>query len=162
MPCFRVAAGVPRRGDLDRARDRNAVPVAHLDALAKGGVGKSRHDVADDVFADVIVPIGFHAERQGGSDGIERRRQQVIGVKVAQRREDVGHLRVEGAFRCKLREPVPEQPQPLQRVDRMHGPLQGQMRVAALEHNDRLLDDERAFLRSERHHGGEEFVQRRG
>src|SRR5690348_4551557 len=66
---------------------------------------------------------------------------------------------MEGDLVADVRNPALKQPQPLQRIDRVHGALERQVGVEALEQLDRLVDDEAELLRSEPVHAGEEIAE---
>ena len=98
----------------------------------------------------------------------ERGGQQVVGVQVAHRGEDVGQLAVELHLRApgllgQRRQPVAQQPQPLHRVDRVHRPLEHQVHVALLDHHQCLVDEQQAVGQRERAvaHAAEEVAQQR-
>ena len=114
------------------------------------------------------VDAPLDEERQERGAGAERRRQQVVGVQVAHRGEDVGQLAVELDLRSpgllgQRGEPVAQQPQPLHRVDRVHRPLEHEVDVALLDHHQRLVDEQQAVGQRERAvaHATEEVAEQR-
>ena len=68
----------------------------------------------------------FDAERQIGEFPVIDRRQDVVGVQVAEPDEDVDHLRLELALVERL-VAQPQQPQPLDRIDGVQRPLERQV-----------------------------------
>ena len=90
----------------------------------------------------------FDAERQIPEFLVIDRRQHVVGVQVAEPDEDVDHLRLELALVERL-VPQPQQPQPLERIDRVQCALQRQVRVHRFEHQERLVDHGQALISGE-------------
>ena len=115
------------------------------------------------------VDAPLDEEGQEGGAGRERGGQQVVGVQVAHRGEDLGQLAVEldlgaaGLLRQRG-EPVAQQAQPLHRVDRVHRPLEHEVDVALLDHHERLVDEEQAVGEREGAvaHAAEEVAEQPG
>ena len=93
------ATGVPRRGvaageagrvQVDGAVDRDAAPVGHLGARAEPGRGEALHHARDHVVGRArVVEVLLDQEGQEGDLAGERAGQQVVGVQVADRVEDL-------------------------------------------------------------------------
>ncbi len=133
-----IAAGEPRGVDVDRAIDGDAVPVRHLDTDAERWCRESLEQVRDHVSALPGLVVLLDLEGQEGNHAVIGPRQQVVGVQVTHRVEDLRHLRVESRLGFHRVGPLSpqsdlEQTQPLQRVDRVHRGLEVQVHVVALQ-----------------------------
>ena len=144
-----VAAGLACGVGLDGKLDRGAVPVRDLD---------SRLELR--VTGDVVEGLGHQVRRAAVDDAAfeedaqERearvaRGQDVVGVQVAQAKEDPLQLHVElrlGEFG----QLVPQEAERLQRVDGVHGALEGQMGVDLSDQDLGLIQHDTALRIGER------------
>jgi hypothetical protein len=159
VPGGLVAAGLAIGMDLDRPVDRHAAPADHLDAGSEGRVGEAleqaRHDVV--ALAGGVVEL-LHQERQERGVLVIGRRQDIVGVEVAQALEDVDHLVVELAL-AERREPAAQELELLHRVDRVGGALERQVNVDVVDQDQRLIDDRAPLGLAQRARHGVEFGQ---
>src|SRR4029077_18844804 len=98
--------------------DWNAVPVKELNPLSKGGMVDPIRNAgqqigamlgrAGRISARVHGAIGFDLEREPGICVLERPRQAVVRVQIAQRGKDTNHLPVEAYRACESMEPLPQ------------------------------------------------------
>jgi hypothetical protein len=153
-PRRRVAAGEPGRVEVDGVQNGDAAPVGDLDSrLEPRGREAARH-MGDQEPGAVPFRAGLDQERKEGDLVVERVGQQVVGVQVPHRVEDLRHLRVEQplprhGLRCLPLHAPAQQPQPLDRVHGVHRGLQGQMDVVLLQQDQGLVDEEPTVLQGQ-------------
>ncbi len=149
----------------DGPLDRDPVPGDDLDPAHERRMAEPGCDVGDEILALPALDVVFHHERQEGQHGTERKRKQIIGVQVVQGGEDLGHFAVEGDLRGqgqrigRMLQFLQEQLETLDRVDRMHRPLQGQVDIVLLEQDQRLADQQLAVLERQFAHRHQEGCQ---
>jgi hypothetical protein len=102
----------------------------------------------------VALPTFLDQERQPGGPLPERRRQPVGSMQIADGAEDFGQLVVELDLGCRARlvrlvDAIPQQTQPLDGVDAIHGALERQVHVVLLEEHESLVDDRPAVIQRE-------------
>ena len=114
-----------------------------------------RHQVAGDA---ILVVVALDEEAERGDVAPVGDGQLVDRVEVPERAEDRRELGVELELGERL-EPVRQQPQALDRVDRVHRPLERQVDVEALEQDRRLIDELVAIADRERRDSRQELVQ---
>jgi hypothetical protein len=144
VPRFRVAARFAVGVDLDGALDGNAVPVGDESAGLEHRVLAAGLDLGDDVPRRFVLEVLLHAERQVGGPGAQRLRQDVGGVEIPQAGEDRDQLGVEGRV-GQAGGVTLEQPETLERIDRVHCTLQGEVDVNVLDERQRLVNEELTF-----------------
>jgi hypothetical protein len=135
------AAGLLLGVARDGQGDGRSVPVRHLRAgdemrIAGQGIEDLRHHPA----RLAVLPVLLEQDAQEGERSLVGTGKDVVGVQVAKIGEDPQELRVELRV-CHLREPVPQQAQPLGRIDPVHGALLQQVHVQAVDHGLRLIGD---------------------
>ncbi|QYC42458.1 hypothetical protein Nocox_24275 [Nonomuraea coxensis DSM 45129] len=107
--------------------------------------GEARDDPGDHVVPLLPFVVLLDLVRQVRDPAGERLRQQVVGVQVAYRVEDLRQLGVEAPLGVHGRlalpaEPQRQQPQPLDGVHRVHRDLERQVHVVLLDEDQRLRD----------------------
>ena len=148
-PRIRPAAGLLVGVPVHRAVDRDGVPPQHLHARAEMFVvvdqGGVRRDARHQIARSGRRPAHLNGERQHGRPSLQRRRAEVAGVRVAQLGQHAGNLGMEGQ-RVEHVAALPQQPQPLHRIDAVRRALQRQMRVQPVDQTEEHIHDRAALI----------------
>ena len=128
--------------DLDGAGERHPVPRDRLDPGHEARVrrDRSRRHERHDVVAVTGGAVLLDQEGEVRDAPVETGRTDVAGVGVAEAGEHVGQLAVDGGRRVDSAAAA-QQPEPLDRVDGVPGPLEREVGVE-LVHDDRRGVDE--------------------
>src|SRR5262249_10121385 len=122
---IRVAAGVALPNELDRTRDRYAVPPHHLGArneISGPEPCQTAYDICDNVPTRASVEVALDLKRDERNRTVERLRQNIHCMKIAHRGERIHHLPMEWHVVLAIeiaRETCLEKLQPLHRIDRV-------------------------------------------
>jgi hypothetical protein len=143
-----IAPGEALGVDLYRPLDWNAAPVGDRDPRCEVRRRVPRYEAGNGVSPHpLLIEILFDPERQESKLPLVRHRQPVERVEIPNRVKDRQHLGVKDAIRrqgarVRMLQSSAHDPQPLDRIDRVHRYLERQMHVVLLEQKQRLLDDE--------------------
>src|SRR5262249_43412337 len=96
------------------------MPFQWRTSTPETNVGCEKFGDDGEKFPNAAFKECFDPERQNGGRPAKRIGQEIIGVQVAKRGEDVGHFRMKRELAWELLEPMSEQAQTLQRIHRVH------------------------------------------
>src|SRR5262245_50366455 len=99
MAGIRVTARLAVRIDLYRPVNRDAVPGRDDDAWLERCMREAGQHLRYEVASRVALKELLEQERQEGRPRLVRDREDVVGVQIAQVREDIDHLIVELTLR---------------------------------------------------------------
>nr|WP_255344909.1 hypothetical protein [Streptomyces avermitilis] len=150
-----VAAGEPGGGKVDGLGDGDAAPVGDLDPRLEARSQEALGHLGDHEVGALLVGVPLDEERQEGDLADEGLGEQVVGVQVPDRVEDLRHLGVEHPLRWHVLrrlslQTVDEQPKALDRVHRVHRGLERQVDVVLLQQDQRLGGDESTLVERQR------------
>ena len=119
-------------------------------------------DLSDQILAIIVAAAGLDLEGEPSVRGIEGCRQEIIGMEIADRCEDVRHLRMKERVVFQLWNPMPKQLQPAQRVYCVHLTLQRKMSVKPIKQHGGLIDNAGTLPCGQRWRFGKESSDRNG
>ena len=115
--------------------------MGDLDTGHEVRVLEARDEARDDVVARAVLVVELlHQEGHERRVFVVGRRQDVVGVEIADALENADHGAVELPL-GELAETAAQQLQVLHRIDGVHGPLQRQVHIDVVEQRQRLIDD---------------------